>query len=698
MHKIKLMLVIFIATACGGGGGGGDNTTPTAQATTTTTSTSDSSSTTSTSDSSSSIGDNDYVASGTEVMATSGKVIDGYLQNTRVFIDVNFDGIWAGSDDHELSAVTDANGLYQFDATAYNANKACYDKRPRIAIVDENSIDVSSGAVTKPYKLMFMPNVVGVTQSYIDEQDVAHTNLTPYTSVYSILIAKAKASLISSCTGTSKACYLLRKELSMAKTGALLGDQCAAGSTSDKLATEIDTIGAQNAAWISTFLRTAGLPKVSQSGSTTAIDPGYDFIEKNETTLSVLASESTKLFAIKESINQTLDTYFETVYGGSGNLVGTSVDFSQETIHAMLTPSKSLNTLNGSGLFTDDMDVDLSTNWEWKDEVTINRLKTTDYKDLVQGSCEEGSSSDKCGELDSSKFPDILKSAASVKIYNKWESPNCTGADCPNPHNIENSGLPSDVLFMLYYENFSSWWGVDETCLGTCPVELDFPERTVLPSDTYHCSQESVITFNVKDRIAGRKPPYGTVTALQYIDDDFGCPARTDKLKRVDWTYQGDDFNYTHTGGEEQTQQARDSVMIWVYSEEGDNISINFPAVDKTKRDTQEMFDWITYAKTLPTHFTETDELKLLFNGNTDQARFDSRRLINGKNMNHQYSIRKDGDNWEESCLKYDETGCLGMGPNSGACTITDGSSILTETINGATAHNACFGTFEALN
>ena len=656
MKKLNLMLVVFILSACGGGGGG-DNTTPTMQATTSSTTS------TSTSDSSSSIGDNDYVASGTEVMATSGKVIDGYLQNTRVFIDVNFDGIWAGSDDHELSAVTDANGLYQFDATAYNANKACYDKRPRIAIVDENSIDVSSGAVTKPYKLMFMPNVVGVTQSYIDEQDVAHTNLTPYTSVYSVLIAKAKASLISSCTGTSKACYLLRKELSMAKTGALLGDQCAAGSTSDKLATEIDTIGAQNAAWISTFLRTAGLPKVSQSGSTTAIDPGYDFIEKNETTLSVLASESTKLFAIKESINQTLDTYFETVYGGSGNLVGTSVDFSQETIHAMLTPSKSLNTLNGSGLFTDDMDVDYSTNWEWKDEVTINRLKTTDYKDLVQGSCEEGSSSDKCGELDSSKFSDILKSAASVKIENSWQSP---------------SSLTEDIDHINYIEGFASWWGVDENCEGTCPVELNFPERTVLPTDTYHCSETSAIVFGLPNKIVGN------VTAIQYFDDNLGCPARTDKVKRVMWNYYGDEFSYTRTNGDSATDTAYDGIHIRIY-EVGDNIAITFPVVDKSDRDTQDIITWIAYAKTIPNHWTQVEQVKALFVNNTDEATFSSRRLIDGKNMLYEYIVRKDSNDpsgYTEYCDKQDRS---------------DGGNVLVERIEGTTAHNACFGTFTSL-
>jgi len=672
MKKLSLIFVILILTACGGGGG--DNTTPTAQVattattatttttTTTTTSSSDSSSTTS------SIGDNDYTASGTEAMATSGKVIDGYLQNTRVFIDVNFDGIWAGSDDYELSAVTDANGLYQFDATAYNANKACYDKRPRIAIVDLDSIDASSGAVTKPYKLMYMPNVVGVTQAYIDANDVAHTNLTPYTSVYSVLIAKAKASLISSCTGTSKACYQLRKELSMAKTGALLGDQCAAGSTSDKLATAIDTMGIQNAAWISTFLRTAGLPKVTQSGSTTAIDPGYDFIEKNETTLSVLAEESTKLFAIKESINQSLDTYFETVYGGSGNLVGTSVDFSQETIHAMLTPSKSLNTLNGSGLFTDEMDVDYSTNWEWKDEVTINRLKTTDYKDLVQGSCEEGSSSDKCGELDSSKFSDILKSAASVKIENSWKSPN---------------SVAEDIQTITYGESFGSWWGVDENCEGVCPVELDFPERKVLTTDTYHCSEQSNINFNLTSNV------WGNVTAIQYFDDNLGCPDRTDKVKRVMWNYSGDQFSYTRTNGDSATETAYDGIHIRIY-EVGDNIAITFPVVDKSDRNPQDIITWIAYAKTIPNHWTQVEQVKALFVNNTDNATFSSRRLIDGKNMMYEYIVSKDSNaasGYAETCIKQDRTDY----------SITN-ENIIVERINGVGAHNACFGTFEALN
>ena len=664
MMRFYIYLLFLFISACGGGGGGAPEATQNAQ---NTQAISDTSGSSSSSSSSGSIGANDYVENGTSTMVNSGKVIDGYIQNARVFIDVNFDGIWAGSDEHELSAMTDSNGLYQFDSNKYNANKACYDKRPRIAIVDTNSIDLSTGPVTKPYKLIFIPNVVGVTQAYIDANDNAHTNLTPYTSVYSVLIAKAKANLIKNCSGTSNACYQLRKELNTVKTGPLLGDQCVVGSTSDKLANEIDTMGAQNAEWISTFLRTAGLPKVTQANSNQAIDPGYDFIEKNATTLAYLASESTKLLAVKESVNNSLDAYFQDVYGGNGDLVGTSVDFSQETVLSMLTPSYSLNTLNGSGLFTDDLNTDFDSNWEWKDEVTINRLKTTDYKDLVLGSCEENSSSDKCEQLDISKFSDILKSAASVQIDNSWVSPN---------------SVTNDIDQISFIEKFTSWWGVDEECEGTCAVELDFPERKVLTTDTYHCSEQSSINFALNSNVSGN------VTAIQYIDENLGCPERTDKVKRVMWNYRGDQFNYTRSNGDSASETAYDGIHIRIY-EVGNNIAITFPVVDKSDRDPQDIISWIAYAKTIPNHWTEVEQVKALFVNDSDTATFSSRRLIDGKNMMYEYIVSKDSNSasgYAETCIKQDRTDY----------NITN-ENIIVERINGVGAHNACFGTFTSL-
>ena len=592
------------------------------------------------------------------VLGDSGKVIDGYIQNARVFIDVNFDGVWSGSADYEPSVLTNNVGGYQFNSEVYNANKACYDRRPRVAIVDENAYDVSLGAITKPYKLIFMPNIEWMTNSTRGSDDSINTNLTPYTSVSKYLISKAKQYLISNC---NQNCDDLKKELIAVNQTALLTDQCAATSTSSKVANAIYQIAEQERGWMNDKMRSTGLPTVS-IGSRQMVSSGYDFIDKNNLSFISSAQKITNFLSLIQTLNTSLDNYFEGVYGNVGNLVGIDTKMNAETVKELLTIN-SFIPLNADILFTGDTTIN---GWEWKDEMTINRLKGTLDAKLTQGSCEKSSEITKCGELNPSQFSNILKSAASVKMLNTWK---------------KNGAITAEINNMSYREEFNAWWGVDENCEGTCATEPNNPERVVAISDTYHCSETSSVTFHINDN------QFINVNAIQDFDSSLGCPVRDDKVKRLMWNYNGSSFTYTQSDDVEKSVNTYDGIHIRLYNE-GENSDINMPVVDKSQRNPQVMIDWVAYAKTLPNHWTAIADVRALFRANEadgmkDTVTFSSRRLINGKNMLHELII---ANGIEDNCIKQDRTNF----------SITN-ENVIVETVNGDNAYNECFGTLSSV-
>ena len=592
------------------------------------------------------------------VLEVSGKVIDGYIQNARVFIDVNFDGVWSGSADYEPSVLTNNVGGYQFDSAEYATNKACYDRRPRIAIVDENAYDVSLGAITKPYKLVFMPNIEWMANSTRGADDSINTNLTPYTSVSQYLISKAKDYLNANCTEN---CDELKKELIAINQTALPADQCAATSTSSKIANAVYQMAQQERGWMNDRMKSAGLPVVN-AGSNQVISSGYDFIDNNNASFISTAEKMANFLTLIQTLNTSLDTYFEGVYGNGGNLVGIDTKMNAETVKELLT-ANSFIPLSADILYTGDTTIN---GWEWKDEMTINRLKGTLDAKLTQGSCEKLSETGKCGELNPSQFSNIIKSAASVKLNNTWE---------------KNSAINAEIDDMYYREIFNAWWGVDENCEGTCATEPNNPERIVATSDTYHCSESSSIGFSLSSNQSGN------VYAIQDFDASLGCPVRDDKVKRLMWNYNGDSFTFTRTDGVEKSEGAYDGIHIRLYNE-GQNTDISMPVVDKSQRNPQIMIDWIAYAKTLPNHWSVIADVKALFRaneagGNTDNVTFTARRLIDGKNMMHELIISNGG---EDTCIKQDRTDYSIAYEN-----------VIVERVNGEAAYNACFGTFTSL-
>ena len=102
----------------------------------------------------------------------SGSVIDGPLQNARVFLDVNDDGKW---DEDEPYAFTDENGNYQLEAP-----EGYFDEYRLVAEIGTDTIDTETGEVAHPYSLVFYdPNTQSAFEGFLSTDFV----LNPFTTM-----------------------------------------------------------------------------------------------------------------------------------------------------------------------------------------------------------------------------------------------------------------------------------------------------------------------------------------------------------------------------------------------------------------------------------------------------------------------------------------------------------------------------------
>ena len=102
----------------------------------------------------------------------SGSVIDGPLENARVFLDVDDDGEW---DEGEPHAFTDKNGNYQLEA-----EEGYFDLYRLVAEITTDTIDTETGKVAHPYSLVFYdPNTQSAFEGFLSTDYV----LNPFTTM-----------------------------------------------------------------------------------------------------------------------------------------------------------------------------------------------------------------------------------------------------------------------------------------------------------------------------------------------------------------------------------------------------------------------------------------------------------------------------------------------------------------------------------
>ena len=107
-----------------------------------------------------------------ESTTISGSVIDGPLENARVFLDVDDDGEW---DADEPYAFTDENGAYQLEAP-----EDYFDKYRLVAEITTYTIDTETGKVAHPYSLVFYdPNTQSAFEGFLSTDFV----LNPFTTM-----------------------------------------------------------------------------------------------------------------------------------------------------------------------------------------------------------------------------------------------------------------------------------------------------------------------------------------------------------------------------------------------------------------------------------------------------------------------------------------------------------------------------------
>ena len=102
----------------------------------------------------------------------SGSVIDGPLENARVFLDIDDDGEW---DEDEPYAFTDANGNYQLEA-----EEGYFELYRLVAEITTDTIDTETGEVAHPYSLVFYdPNTQSAFEGFLSTDFV----LNPFTTM-----------------------------------------------------------------------------------------------------------------------------------------------------------------------------------------------------------------------------------------------------------------------------------------------------------------------------------------------------------------------------------------------------------------------------------------------------------------------------------------------------------------------------------
>ena len=150
----------------------------------------------------------------------SGSVIDGPLQNARVFLDVDDDGEW---DADEPYAFTDENGTYQLEAP-----EGYFEQYRLVAEITTATIDTETGEVAHPYSLVFYdPNTQSAFEGFLSTDFV----LNPFTTMIQSEVEAGNApldavELVATHLGLNPQhhFYLLADYMEVKESGEYLGE------------------------------------------------------------------------------------------------------------------------------------------------------------------------------------------------------------------------------------------------------------------------------------------------------------------------------------------------------------------------------------------------------------------------------------------------------------------------------------------
>ena len=150
-----------------------------------------------------------------------GSVIDGPLENARVFLDMDDDGEW---DADEPYTFTDENGSYQLQAP-----EGYFEQYRLVAEITTDTIDTETGEVAHPYSLVFYdPNTQSAFEGFLSTDFV----LNPFTTMIQSEVEAGNApldavELVATHLGLNPQhhFYLLADYMEVKATGEYLGEQ-----------------------------------------------------------------------------------------------------------------------------------------------------------------------------------------------------------------------------------------------------------------------------------------------------------------------------------------------------------------------------------------------------------------------------------------------------------------------------------------
>ena len=153
--------------------------------------------------------------------SVSGSVIDGPLENARVFLDIDDDGEW---DADEPYTFTDENGTYQLQAP-----EGYFEQYRLVAEITTDTIDTETGEVAHPYSLVFYdPNTQSAFEGFLSTDFV----LNPFTTMIQSEVEAGNApldavELVATHLGLNPQhhFYLLADYMEVKATGEYLGEQ-----------------------------------------------------------------------------------------------------------------------------------------------------------------------------------------------------------------------------------------------------------------------------------------------------------------------------------------------------------------------------------------------------------------------------------------------------------------------------------------
>ena len=254
--------------------------------------------------------------------SVSGSVIDGPLENARVFLDIDDDGEW---DADEPYTFTDENGSYQLQAP-----EGYFEQYRLVAEITTDTIDTETGEVAHPYSLVFYdPNTQSAFEGFLSTDFV----LNPFTTMVQSEVEAGNApldavELVATHLGLNPQhhFYLLADYMEVKATGEYLDEQLSGE--------DMDVINR-----LHNIARTAVRVLGIKMTEINAADPTLSARGK------ALASQQV-LNALKIKLRDVIDTSDEVASAGDGSDAEQELDLNAELYAANIDATAILANVN----------------------------------------------------------------------------------------------------------------------------------------------------------------------------------------------------------------------------------------------------------------------------------------------------------------------------------------------------------------